>query len=65
MTLALLAAGWRVAAVGRTQLLMDELTALARAQGSEDRLLCVTAHVTSAADCAAAVEQTVAHFGAG
>jgi 3-oxoacyl-[acyl-carrier protein] reductase len=64
MTLALLAAGWRVAAIGRTQQLIDELTALARARGSAERLHCVQADITAAAACAAAVAETIAHFGA-
>ena len=64
MALALLAAGWRVAAVGRTQQLLDELTGEARRRGSDERLACVTADITRAAECAAAVERTVAHFGA-
>jgi len=64
MTLALLGAGWRVAAVARTQQFMDELTGIARSRGSAERLRCIGADITSAAECAAAVEQTIAHFGA-
>lgn len=62
-TLALLGAGWRVTAVGRTQQLMDELSEIARSRGSLERLHCALADITSAADCVAAVTQTIAHFG--
>jgi len=64
MTLALLGAGWRVAAIGRTQELMDELHGIARGAGSHDRLLPVIADITQAHACAQAVAHTIAHFGA-
>jgi NAD(P)-dependent dehydrogenase (short-subunit alcohol dehydrogenase family) len=64
MTLALLAAGWRVAAVGRTQQLMDELAAAARSAGTAARLFTVIADITAAAGAAGAVAQTIERFGA-
>ncbi len=64
MTLALLAAGHRVAAVGRTETLMDEVVAAARKAGTNNQLLTVTADITTAASCGDAVARTIAHFGA-
>ena len=64
MTLALLAAGHRVAVVGRTQTLMDEVAAAARSAGTADRLLTVIADITAADSCADAAARTIAHFGA-
>jgi 3-oxoacyl-[acyl-carrier protein] reductase len=63
MTLALLAAGWRVAAVGRTQQLIDELTEIARSRGGAESLFCISADITQSPECAAAVERTIEHFG--
>lgn len=63
MSLALLASGHRVAAVGRTQTTMDELIAAATIAGAADRLLPVIADVVVPADCESAVATTVAHFG--
>jgi len=63
MVLALLAAGHRVVAVGRTPALMDELAAAAGA-GLRDRLLTLRGDVASPDDCEAVVAQTLAHFGA-
>lgn len=63
MSLALLGAGHRVAAVGRSTATMDELIALATAAGSAERLLPVFGDVTVPADAEAIVATTVAHFG--
>jgi NAD(P)-dependent dehydrogenase (short-subunit alcohol dehydrogenase family) len=62
MTLALLDAGHRVAAVGRSATAMDAL--LAGSGTARERILPVLADVTSAAECDAIVARTVAHFGA-
>ena len=62
MTLALLEAGHRVAGVGRSAEGMDAL--IAAAAGGRERLLPALGNVTSAAECAAIVARTVAHFGA-
>lgn len=64
MTLALLAAGHRVTAVGRTQSLLEEVAAAARSAGTDGRLLVARADITSAAECASTVARTVEHFGA-
>jgi NAD(P)-dependent dehydrogenase (short-subunit alcohol dehydrogenase family) len=63
MTLALLAAGHRVTAVGRTQSLLDELVAAARSAGTGDRLLPAVGDVASPDDCAAVVARTCERFG--
>jgi 3-oxoacyl-[acyl-carrier protein] reductase len=63
MTLALLAAGHRVTAVGRTQSLLDELVAAARSAGTGDRLLPAIGDVASPDDCAAVVARTRERFG--
>jgi 3-oxoacyl-[acyl-carrier protein] reductase len=63
MTLALLEAGHRVAALGRTPALLDELAASARDAGAHHRLLCIAADVSSLVDCEAAVARTIEHFG--
>lgn len=64
MSLALLAAGHRVAAMGRSTVSMGELVDAAAAAGVADRLLPACGDITSAADCEAVVTQTLAHFGA-
>jgi NAD(P)-dependent dehydrogenase (short-subunit alcohol dehydrogenase family) len=63
MTLALLDAGHRVTAVGRTAALMDELETIARGAGVQERLLTVRADIASPDDCASVVARTIAHFG--
>lgn len=64
MTLALLDAGHRVAAVGRTGSLLDEVAAAAAAAGNGDRLLTLRGDVAQPDDCEAAVAQTIERFGA-
>ena len=64
MTLALLDAGHRVAAVGRTSALLDEVAAAAAAAGSGDRLLTLRGDVAVPDDCEAVVARTVERFGA-
>lgn len=64
MTLALLEAGHRVTAVGRTVALIDELVAAARAAGTHDRLLTLSGDVASPDDCATVVGRTLERFGA-
>lgn len=64
MTLALLADGHHVTAVGRTDALMSELIAEARAAGTDGRLLTVLADVASPAGCEEIVTRTRDRFGA-
>lgn len=64
MTLALLAAGHGVAAVGRSAETSQELAAEAARIGVRDRLLTLGGDVRSPDDCEAVTARTVAHFGA-
>lgn len=59
----LLAAGHRVAAVGRSAVAMDEAVAAARANGAADRFLPVLSSVRIAGDCERVVAETLARFG--
>lgn len=63
MSLALLAAGHRVAAVGRSASTAAELAAEAARIGAAERLLTVGGDVRSPDDCEAVVRRTIAHFG--
>jgi NAD(P)-dependent dehydrogenase (short-subunit alcohol dehydrogenase family) len=63
MASGLLAAGHRVAAVGRNVPAMDEVVAAARAAGSAERLLPVLASVRLASECERVVAETLARFG--
>jgi NAD(P)-dependent dehydrogenase (short-subunit alcohol dehydrogenase family) len=64
MSLALLAAGHRVAAMGRSTVSMGELVDAATQAGVADRLLPACGDITSAGDCEDVVAKTLAHFGA-
>jgi 3-oxoacyl-[acyl-carrier protein] reductase len=63
MTLALLDADHRVAAVGRDPAAMERLVADARERGAADRLLAAPADIRSAEACAAVVDATIQRFG--
>jgi NAD(P)-dependent dehydrogenase (short-subunit alcohol dehydrogenase family) len=63
MTLALLAAGHRVAAVGRDPRAMVSLEATATERGFRDRLLLALGDIRSAETCAAIVDTTTKAFG--
>lgn len=63
MTLALLAAGHRVAALARTPATMDDLVKHATAAGRADGLLPVLADVSSADACERAVRAALERFG--
>jgi NAD(P)-dependent dehydrogenase (short-subunit alcohol dehydrogenase family) len=64
IVLALLGAGHRVTAVGRTPQTIEELGAAAAGAGAGDRLLATRGDVTSPADCEAVVARTLERFGA-
>ena len=64
MTLALLEAGHRVAAVGRDPQAMASLQQTATERGFRDRLLPAPADIRSVDGCASIVERTTAAFGA-
>jgi 3-oxoacyl-[acyl-carrier protein] reductase len=66
MTLGLAKAGVRVAAaeLGSRSAAIDELKQKANAAGVQDRITVVECDVTRYADCTAAVQKCIAHFGA-
>lgn len=63
MTLALLQAGHRVVAVGRTLEPAEELAAAARAAGTAERLLTLRGDVAVPGDCTMIVTRTLERFG--
>jgi NAD(P)-dependent dehydrogenase (short-subunit alcohol dehydrogenase family) len=62
--LALLGAGHRVTAVGRSAVTIEELETIAAGLGASSRLLATSGDVTSPSDCEAVVARTLEHFGA-